>query len=96
MEAVLMAKNRAGVDMQQRKTRNDKKTNVNPALDPDSHRKLKRLSIACDISKTALAGEIIKIVVNHPEWISYFQKKYQASDEFRVIPFRKEDGTLDY
>lgn len=84
-----------GEEKKQRKTRSDKKFPVLPSLDADTHRKLKRLALACDISKTALAEEIIRLAVNHTEIIKHFQNKYNA-DEFRVIPIVNYDGSIDY
>lgn len=78
----------------QRKVRSDKKINVNPALDQDTHRKLKRLALACDVSKTALAAEIIRIAVNTPSFVNYLQQLHEA-DEFRVIPM-SENGGITY
>lgn len=69
-----------------RKERSDKKIRVNPSLDKDTHAKLKRLALACDIPKTKLAEEIIKLAVNNPSLIEHVQKKFNAADEFRVIP----------
>lgn len=77
-----------------RKVRSDKKTNVNPALDQDTHKKLKRLALACDVSKTSLAAEIIQIALNTPSFINYLQQLHEASD-FRVIPM-KENGRITY
>jgi hypothetical protein len=74
------------MDLSEKKQRSDKKIRVNPSLDQDTHRKLKRLSLACDLPKTKLAEEIIKIAVNNPSLIEYIQKVYNASDEFRVVP----------
>ncbi|WP_029421739.1 hypothetical protein [Alicyclobacillus macrosporangiidus] len=78
----------------QRKQRSDKKAHVNPALDQDTHRKLKRLALACDMTKTALAAEIIEIAVNTPSFINYLQKIHDAG-EFRVIPMT-DNGRVVY
>ncbi|MGG2201863.1 hypothetical protein [Paenibacillus validus] len=80
----------------QRKTRSDKKHKVLPALDFDTHHKLKRLALACDITKTELAAAIIKMAVNHPEIIKWFQDKHPGPKEFRVIPVRHPDGRIEY
>ncbi|MFS0841335.1 hypothetical protein [Paenibacillus sp. 1P03SA] len=77
-----------------RKTRSDKKTAVLVKLDADTHKKLKRLALACDLFKTPLAEEIIQLALNHPEIVNFFQQKYGA-DEFRIIPVTK-DGRVEY
>ncbi|GMA66269.1 hypothetical protein GCM10025859_67600 [Alicyclobacillus fastidiosus] len=77
-----------------RKVRSDKKIRVNPALDLDTHHKLKRLALACDMTKTALAEEILRLAVNSVSIISYLQEEHDA-DEFRVIPVN-ENGRLVY
>lgn len=74
------------METKKRQERSDKKIRVNPSLDKDTHAKLKRLALACDLTKTGLAEEIIKIAVNNPSLIEHIQKIYNASDEFRVIP----------
>lgn len=81
---------------QERKTRSDKKHKVLPALDLDTHKKLKRLALACDTNKTQLAAEIIRVVVNHPDFIKWLQDKHKGPEEFRIIPVRQPDGSLKY
>lgn len=78
-----------------RAERSDKKIRVAPSLDKETHAKLKRLSLACDMPKTQLAEEIIKISVNNPSLIEHIQKIFKASDEFRVIPV-VENGKVHY
>ncbi|AQT87062.1 hypothetical protein ERICIV_04646 (plasmid) [Paenibacillus larvae subsp. larvae] len=84
-----------GSGEKKRKTRSDKKHPVLPKLDYDTHKKLKRLALACDITKTSLAGEIIELAVNHPDLINYFQSKYEA-DEFRIVPICHTNGYVEY
>jgi hypothetical protein len=81
---------------QERKTRSDKKYKILPALDSDSHHKLKRLALACDTNKTQLAAEIIRVVVNHTDFINWLQEKYKGPEEFRIIPVRNSNGRLEY
>ncbi|KAA6446899.1 hypothetical protein [Bacillus swezeyi] len=69
-----------------RKLRSDKKTRVNPSLDQDTHKKLKKLAISCDMTKTMLAAEIIEMAVNNESVIEWFQKKYNVDDVYRIIP----------
>lgn len=68
-----------------RKTRSDKKIRVNTTLPQDVYQKLKRLSIACDTKPTPLANDIIATVLNNPDWVNFFQRKYGAT-EFRIVP----------
>lgn len=77
-----------------RKIRSDKKIHVNPALDQETHRKLKRLALACDITKTALAEEIIRLALNSPSIINALQDIHSA-DEFRVIPLNN-NGRIEF
>lgn len=82
------------IDFTNRKTREDKKTRVNPSLDKDTHNKLKKLSISCDMTKTMLASEIIKFAVNNVEIVNFLQAKYNQDDNYRVIPIRNEGKTF--
>ncbi|MEC1789517.1 hypothetical protein [Schinkia azotoformans] len=82
-----------------RKKQNDelhgnKKIRVNASLDQDTHDKLKKLSISCDMTKTMLAAEIIRIVVNHTDFIEWFQDKYNKDEKYRVVPIRKNGKTF--
>lgn len=77
-----------------RKVRSDKKVRVNASLDQDTHRKLKKLSISCDMTKTTLAAEIIKIAVNHTEIIKWLQDQYNKEEEYRIIPIKTSTGTI--
>lgn len=78
------------MQVKERKIRSDKKTRVNPSFDQDTHDRLKRLSIACDLSKTKMAEEIVKLAVNNPSIIDHLQGRFQASDTFRIIPILKD------
>ncbi|QAT68075.1 hypothetical protein EQZ20_24700 (plasmid) [Bacillus glycinifermentans] len=78
-----------------RKVRSDKKTRVNPSLNQDTHRKLKKLAISCDMTKTMLAAEIIEMAVNNESVIDWFQKKYNVDDAYRIIPV-KIQGKIHY
>ncbi len=71
------------------KFRSDKKIRVNASLDQDTHDKLKKLAISCDMTKTMLSAEIIELVVNHIDFIEFLQKKYNTQEQYRVIPVRK-------
>ncbi len=52
------------VEERERKVSSNKKVNVNPAVDQDTHRKLKWLALACDVTKTTLAEGILQLAVN--------------------------------
>lgn len=86
------------IKLDMRKKQNElhgnKKIRVNSSLDQDTHDKLKKLSISCDMSKTMMAYEIIKIVVNHTDFIDFLQDKYNKDDQYRVIPVRKDGKTF--
>ena len=73
-----------------RKVRSDKKTRVGPPLDQDTHELLCRLALACGITKTALAAQIISIAVNTDEFVHFLQDKNGAST-FRIITVRAGD-----
>ncbi|WP_338754928.1 hypothetical protein [Bacillus sp. FJAT-52991] len=77
------------IDLRNKKERSDKKINVNPALDQDTHCKLKKLSVSCDVSKTKMAEMILKMALNHPSIIQYFQEQYNKDPQYRVIPVKK-------
>lgn len=68
-----------------RQTRCDKKVNVNPALNQETHAKLKKLALACDKTKTMMAAELIEFCLNNPAVINWFQDRHGA-DEYRVVP----------
>lgn len=77
----------------ERKISKDKKIRVNTTLSQDTFYKLKRLGIACDVKPTPLANDIIETVLNNPDWINFFQRKYEAK-EFRIIPIRDNGETV--
>lgn len=63
-----------------------KKVNVNPALDHDTHKKLFKLALSCEMSKTKMAEKIIRMAVNHPDIINYFQDSYNTDVDFKITP----------
>jgi len=69
---------------------------VLPTLDADTHHKLKRLALACDMPKTSLAAVIIRHVVNNEAYVQWLQERYSGPKEFRIKPFRHPDGRIDY
>lgn len=73
----------------------NKKIRVNASLDQDTHDKLKKLAISCDMTKTMLAYEIIKMAVNHTDIIDFFQTRYNQDKQYRVVPVR-QDGKTHY
>lgn len=79
-----------------RKQRSDKKTHVNPALDHDTHKKLKKLAISCNMTKTQLAEHLIKMAVNNPDIINHYQHLYNIEDQYRVTPIQDQDGNIIY
>lgn len=63
-----------------------KKINVNPRLDYETHKKLFKLAISCNMSKTKMAEKIINMAVNHPDIVNHFQNQYNTDDDFKVVP----------
>lgn len=78
-----------------RKTRSDKKINVNPNLPRDSHDKLQRLAISCNMSKTKLAETIITLMVNNTDFINHIQDKHNKEHFYRITPI-VINGELQY
>lgn len=76
--------------VEERKVRSDKKTRVSPSLDSDTHEKLKKLAISCDMTKTQLSGEILKMALNNESVIDWFQ-----NDSYRII-LARINGVLHY
>lgn len=81
-------------DLRQKQPRVDKKTRVNASLDNDTHEKLKKLATSCDMTKTMLAAELLKMCVNHLDIIDFYQKNYNKNDQYRVIPVKKDGKVL--
>lgn len=79
----------------ERKTRSDKKVRVMLSLSQENEAKLKRLAVACDMQKSTLGNEIVNWALNNEQFIDFFQRKYHASDELRVIPIR-QNGNISY
>lgn len=79
----------------QKPTHGNKKIRVNASLDQDTHNKLKKLAISCDMTKTMLAYEIIKLAVNHTDIIEFLQNRYNKDDQYRIVPI-KENGKTHY
>jgi len=79
----------------ERATRSDKKTRVNITTTQDTHRKLKKLAISCNMSKTALAEDLLRMCLNHTDIIEWYQEQHNTEDEYRVIPIKK-DGKVFY
>jgi hypothetical protein len=82
-------------DLREKQTRSDKKIRVNASLDQDTHEKLKKLATSCEMTKTMLAAELLKMCVNHLDIIDFYQKTYNKNDQYRVIPV-KIDGKVKY
>lgn len=83
------------IDMREKQNEphGNKKIRVNASLDQDTHNKLKKLAISCDMTKTMLAYEIIKLAVNHSDIIEFLQDRYNKDDRYRVVPVRQDGKT---
>jgi hypothetical protein len=68
------------------KPEHSKKIPVQPSLYKDTHNKLLKLAISCNMSKTAMAEKIINMAVNHPDIINHFQELYNTEPSFRIKP----------
>jgi hypothetical protein len=79
----------------ERSTRSDKKVRVNITTTQDTHRKLKKLAISCNMSKTALAEDFIRMCVNHEDIIDWYQNRFNTEDEYRIVIIKK-DGKVYY
>jgi hypothetical protein len=84
----------SNTNTKQRKERKDKKIRVNCPIDQESHDLLKRLALACNITKTQLMAEITEIMLRSPQFLDWFQTMKKA-DKYRVIPV-KENGKITY
>jgi hypothetical protein len=73
-----------------------KKIPVQPSLYEDSHNKLYKLAISCNMTKTALAEKLINMAVNNPDVIEHFQELYNTEPGFRVVPVIDQEGRVTY
>jgi flagellar basal body P-ring protein FlgI len=78
----------------QRKTLSDKKVRINVTTTEDTHRKLKKLAISCNMSKTALAEELLRMCLNHTDIIDWYQNMYNTEAEYRVIPVKQGNSIM--
>ncbi|MCG7320197.1 hypothetical protein [Brevibacillus laterosporus] len=69
-----------------RKVRSDKKIRVNPSLNTDTHGKLEKLALSCEMTKTKLAEEILKLSLNSPDIVRYLQTKYNKNPRHKINP----------
>lgn len=49
----------------------------------------------CEMTKTMLAADLIKMCVNHIDIIDFYQQRYNKDDQYRVIPI-KQNGNITY
>lgn len=83
------------VKKNERKERSDKRIRVNVSMEKFYHDKLKKLSVSCDMTKTKLAYEIIKTALDHPDFVSHFQKVYNKDSKY-LVRIVKENGIEYY
>lgn len=72
----------------------ERRFNVNPALDKDTHMKLYKLAVSCGKTKTKLAEELIRMAVNHPDIITHYQDLYNTDDAFRIRLILQDDKVI--
>ena len=79
-----------------RKVRSDKKFRVAPSIDSDTHDKLMLLALACDrMTKTKLAEEIIKLILNDGRWVKHFQDTFGPKDNpYRITTIKVNTETV--
>lgn len=85
------------IDLREKNLKNihgNKKIRVNASLDQDTHNKLQKLSISCNMTKTMLAAEILKMAVNHYDIINFYQDRFNVNEQYRVIPIKQGDKII--
>jgi hypothetical protein len=80
----------------ERQPRSDKKIPVQPSLTRDTHDKLYKLAISCNMTKTKMAEQLIHMSVNHPDIIEHYQKIYNTEPMYRIVPVIDQDGKVEY
>jgi hypothetical protein len=78
-----------------RTERSDKKVRVNSSLTKAVHEKLDRLAMACGITKTRLAADLVELCLHNENIVNFIQDQYKDSARFRIIP-SKVDGDLKF
>lgn len=79
-----------------RKPRSDKRTRVNPGLPADVHEKLELLATSCDMTKTNLAGLILRYALDSREFVLDLQNKYNKNPRYRVTPVLIDNKKIQY
>lgn len=90
----MMNQNRVGEPT--RKVRSDKKTGVLCKLDSDTHDKLVKLAISCNMTKTKLAEKLITMCLNSPDTVNYLQSRYNTNEKYKVSPVIVDNKRVEY
>ncbi|UED72099.1 hypothetical protein [Brevibacillus sp. HD3.3A] len=47
------------------------------------------------MTKTSMQERIVEAVLNSPEWVNFFQDRYNKTGRYRITPM-KENGKISY
>ncbi|MEC1757354.1 hypothetical protein [Schinkia azotoformans] len=84
------------IDMRKKRNEpNEERIRLNLTIDPDTHSKLKKMGISCEIPKSTMAYEFLKFCVNHEQIIEIFQNRYNENPQYKVVPI-KQNGKIFY
>src|SRR4051812_8002731 len=86
-----------GREVRATKQHKDKKTRVAPYLDVDLTKKLSAIAKAVDKTPAMVALDIIDQLLNHMDWVAWYQQKHRVSKDspYRVIA-TNNDGKVTY
>ncbi|PGK52346.1 hypothetical protein CN918_31640 [Priestia megaterium] len=71
------------------KTRNlgDKRcSRFSVSIQNDYNKKLSKLATSCGMSKSMMADALLRVSLDSPHLIEYFQDIYNKHEEYRIIP----------
>lgn len=65
---------------------------VSCSMTNETHKKLKRLAVACDLPPATLLAIILESSVNSPAFVNALQDKYNKNPQYRVVPMTHYDS----
>jgi hypothetical protein len=58
------------------------------SINNEYDRKLSRLSISCDMSKSEMSDQLLRIALDSPNVIDWLQEQYNKVEEYKVHPLK--------
>ncbi|WP_428911814.1 hypothetical protein [Niallia sp. Krafla_26] len=65
---------------------NNRNIRLSISINDEYDQKLSKLSLSCDLSKSQMTDQLLRIALDSPNVVEWLQEQYNTVEEYRVRP----------